>query len=510
MKSDLLPGLENASWPAVLVETNGAICGANRTAIDLFGPVLEGQNPRLDAIWSPDSKGTAEQFLARAESSGSLLERQAFREKNGGAVSCLVLAFLYTGGDRKQFLLQFLTATVLEVLGPGPGANGSFETTLVHKQRLDRALQLTRTISLDFNNALTSVLGHTSLILSKMEPDHPWRPSLLEVEKSAARAAEITNDLGMFSRPEKEARELAAGNLNRLVKRAVDHFRQSVGTTSINWTIQSERKLFAAKFDENKLQQALAKILENSLEAIKDNGRITIQTRNVELTQKAQDRNVALAPGAYVCLEISDNGCGIEPEVLPRIFEPFFTTKNGPGHRGLGLPWVYGIVTNHGGGVAVSSQPGIGTSVRVYLPAEKRIISNEAPPGALTGKQTVLVVDDEDLLLTLGRAVLADHGYEVLTASSGQQALDLIAQREKPVDLAIIDLVMPAMSGPELAGHLHRVSPGTLMLYTSGFVGPGPGGQENGDSYLPKPFTSQELLLKVKQALITHQSPLVE
>ena len=152
----------------------------------------------------------------------------------------------------------------------------------------------------------------------------------------------------------------------------MEFFQQNAGPEPVAWTLQLDRKLFAAKFDEAKMQQAFMKIIENALQALRERGRVTVQTRNIELAEPTQDRNVQLAAGAYVCVEISDNGCGIEPDVLPRVFEPFFTTKRGANHRGLGLAWVYGIVTNHGGGVAISSQPGAGTSVRVYLPAEKQ------------------------------------------------------------------------------------------------------------------------------------------
>ena len=152
-------------------------------------------------------------------------------------------------------------------------------------------------MALDFNNALTSILGHTSLVLSKMEPNHPWRGSLIEVEKSAAKAAEIANDLGTFSRQEKEARAQAAGNLNLLLQRSVEFFQQNAGPEPVAWTLQLDRKLFAAKFDEAKMQQAFMKILENAVQALRDRGRITVQTRNIELAEPTQDRNVQLAAG---------------------------------------------------------------------------------------------------------------------------------------------------------------------------------------------------------------------
>src|SRR5581483_4301177 len=263
-------------------------------------------------------------------------------------------------GAAKPLLVQLL---------PSNGETKASSESLVQKQKLDCARQLARTVSLDFNNALTSILGHTSLILSKLEPGNPWRNSLVEVEKSAARAAEIANDLGAFSRPEKEAKVQVSGNLNQLLERNVELFRSSRLEKEVAWSLQLERRLYSARFDEAKLQQALVKIMENAIESLGPRGHVTLQTKNLDLTQPTQDRNAQLAAGSYVCAEITDDGCGIEPDVLPRIFEPFFTTKRASKHRGLGLAWVYGIVTNHGGGVAVSSQPGNGTSVRVYLPA---------------------------------------------------------------------------------------------------------------------------------------------
>jgi two-component system cell cycle sensor histidine kinase/response regulator CckA len=263
--------------------------------------------------------------------------------------------------------------------------------------------------------------------------------------------------------------------------------------------MQLERRLFAAKFDEAKIQQAFMKILENAVESLKDNGRIGVQTRNVELAEPTRDRHAKLAAGNYVCAEISDNGHGIEVDVMPRIFEPFFTTKKA-GHRGLGLAWVYGIVTNHGGGVAVSSQPDVGTAVRIYLPAEKSIVRDGAEAdGDLSGTQTILMVDDEELLLTMGETILSSYGYHLLTANSGQKALEILSRSERPVDLVITDLVMPVMSGRELVEQVQRLSPATHILCTSGYVRPG--SKQEGAAYLQKPFTTQELLMKVKHAL---------
>jgi CheY-like chemotaxis protein len=361
-------------------------------------------------------------------------------------------------------------------------------------------LQLARSVALDFNNALTSILGHTSLLLSKIESTHPWRNSLTEIEKSAAKAAEIANDLGTFSRQEKDAKVQVAGNLNTLLERTIEAFQSSL-EKPIRISRQLERRLYTASFDEAKMQQALAKVLENAVEAIKAEGKIHVETRNLDLSAPKQDGAAKLAAGHYVCVAISDTGAGIAAEVMPRIFEPFFTTKGAP-HRGLGLAWVYGIVTNHGGGVGVSSPPHGGATVRLYLPATRQIV-RETPvaPTDLTGSQTILLVDDEDLLLTMGQMVLSAFGYTVLTANSGSKALEIFAGAQKKIDLVITDLVMPNMSGRELSEHILRLKPKTRVLWCSGYVRSAETQDQDQEHYLQKPFASQDLLRKVKQVL---------
>jgi nitrogen-specific signal transduction histidine kinase len=501
MKAEVALGLENAGWPVLLVNSSGAILRANPEAVKAFGSTLEGEMP-LSAIWASENGPMAEQFILQWDNKPSPPGSLKFCMKDGAVRAFLTSICTLTDGPEKLFVFQLLpgAAPRTEPAAPTPPPSGTTEI-LVQKQKLDCALQLARTVSLDFNNALTSILGHTSLLLTKAEADHPWRRSLMEVEKSAARAAEIANDLGTFSRSDKEHRGHSARNLNSILQRAVDLFVNGEGK-KIAWKSQLERKPYATKFDEAKIQQAFVKVLENAVQAVqtaKENPQVTVQSRNVELGEGAQDRNVRLNPGTYICVEISDNGPGIAPDVLPRIFEPFFTTKGGK-HRGLGLAWVYGIVTNHGGGVAVSSQAGAGTSVRVYLPAEKRVVQEASvSTDNLNGTQTILMVDDEDLMLTMGQTVLSTFGYKVLTANSGQAALDIISKGDQNVDLVITDLVMPAMSGRELVERLRKVSPTLRIMCTSGYVPPP--AQTDESAYLQKPFTSQELLVKVKQLL---------
>jgi signal transduction histidine kinase len=515
MKPEVVFGLESAVWPALLLNAGGVVMRANPAAASAFGVALSGDAPKLSEIWSGENGIAPEDFLAMWEQTPSATMDLRFRTANG-SLKYTTAVCIFNNNGSKWFVLQLLppferpaspapatTPAATAVVSPAAAKTAAPDTgALILKQKLDCALQLARSVSLDFNNALTGILGHTSLLLGKAEAGHPWRHSLMEVEKSAARGAEVANELATFSRQEKETRKTPPGNLNVLAARCVDFFRNAHGA-KITWNVQLENGLFGARFDEAKVQQALTKILENAAEAVGagGNGQITVHTRNVDLSEPTQDRNVRLAAGAYVCVEVVDNGGGIEPEVMPRIFDPFFTTK-GKAHRGLGLALAYGIVTNHGGGIAISSQPGSGTSARIYLPAEKGLMRESSGTNKnLHGTETILVVDDESLVLTMAETILTEYGYKVLTAGGGQKALALLSRDDTKVDLVVTDLVMPGMGGRELVERIQQLAPTIKILCMSGYVMPSD--KQTGTAYLQKPFASQDLLLKVKHALGT-------
>jgi len=507
---------ENAAWPVLALDNGGMIVHANRAAITALGAILKPDGTSAASIWSPENELSWEALLTKANPPPGGRMTLRFRTESGATAAFETSICSFTSDQEKYHVLQLIRpASGPEAKHPEPivfkpairsgvGAKmepSALESGLAHKQKLDCALQLTRTVALDFNNALTSILGHTSLILSKMEPNHPWRNSLVEVEKSAEKAAEVASDLAAFSRQEKDGRSQVDGNLNDLVRRTVELF-QGPGSRRAEWKLHLEPRLYTATFEEAKMQQAFVKILENALQAIADGGAIAVGTRNQLVAEPVHERNLHLTPGPYVCVEFEDTGCGIAPEVLPRIFEPFFSTKKLPDHRGLGLAWVYGIVTNHGGSVAVSSQLGRGTTVRVYLPARKKIIRDRAvQTDDLNGTQTILMIDDEELLLTMGEMVLSSFGYRVFTANSGQKALELFSKHQAQIDLVITDLVMPKMSGRELIEQLRRLAPQVRIICSSGYIRALTPEEE--DMYLQKPFTSVDLLRKVKQAL-TH------
>ncbi len=490
MKPDIVFSLENASWPALLVDGSGTIRKVSGGAKTFFGGNLDGEPTLAGSIWAKENETTADQFIAKLSRQPLMSAVLKYRMKDGAA-SALNTYITRIDSEKGPYF-------VLQIFRP-EGRDGTTESVAAaQKQKLDCALQLTRTVALDFNNALTSILGHTSLLLSKVDVAQAWRGSLVEIEKSAEKAAEIAHDLAAFSRQDKDAKAQQAGNLNELIRRTVELFK-SPANQGVFWSLEFEDKLFSVNFDEAKMQQAFVKILENSIQAVNGFGRVVAKTLNHEFTETFQDGAIRIAPGNYVCVEFRDSGAGIPAEVLPRIFEPFFTTKNNPAHRGLGLAWVYGIVTNHGGSVAVSSQVGQGTSVRVYLPAQRKLVKDRSlKADDLTGTQTVLIIDDEDLLLTMGEMILSSYGYRVLTANNGLKGLELFKKCSKEIDVVITDLVMPQMSGRELMEKLRQHSPDVKIICASGFVRTG---SDDDETYLQKPFTSQDLLRKVKQVV---------
>jgi two-component system, cell cycle sensor histidine kinase and response regulator CckA len=484
--------LDAAMWPVLVVDASAAIRRSNAAAQNLFAEKL-GDNAMLAALWTSENELTPGTFIARVREVRSFTGNLRLRGRGMAITTFTACACL--SGD--EVVLQLLPAASAAPARPAD-KNTSVEVNLAQKQKLDCALQLTRTVALDFNNTLTAILGHVTYVLSAAEPAHPWRRSFTEIEKAADRAAEVANQLAAFSSEQKDALAQTTGNINALMRRTVELF-QTPQNSGLAWSLQFEPKVFTANYDEAKMQQAFVKVLENAVQALDPNGRLSVQTRNLDLSAPTQDRTAHLQPGAYVCIEINDNGCGIEPAVLPRVFEPFFTTKYG--HRGLGLAWVYGIVTNHGGGVAISSQLGQGTSVRVYLPAVRKVVEETViADNELDGKETILIVDDEELVLTMAEMVLKSRGYRVLTANSGEKALKVMNETQSLIDLLITDMVMPKMNGRELIEKVRDLSPATAIVCATACTRSLQ--MESKLDFLTKPFSAQDLLRKVRHALL--------
>lgn len=490
--------LDEAPWPALVSDPYGILIQTNREAVATFGRDIMQPRARLASIWSPQNDLTAEHFVGSAAdgAAGRVLEFKTVR----GLRTFTVTLCLVEVAHRKLWILQLLPLLPESAGAVAPVQMAPTEQTVevghAQRQKLDCALQLARTVALDFNNALTSILGHASFLLAQVDEGHPFRKSLQEIQKAADRATEVAHQLSGFGSDEKTSDRRTAGNINGLLRRTVEGFQNS--TQDLKWVLQLEPNIYGVESDEAKLQQAFVKVIENGVQAMPRGGRLVVQTRNLQLTEPTQDRTAHLLPGHYVCVEISDDGAGIEPLILSRVFEPFFTTKYG--HRGLGLAFVYGIVTNHRGGVSISSHQGSGTNVRLYLPAVNATIE-EGPahePETLAGR-TVLIVDDEELVVSLSQMVLAGAGFDVVTATSGEKALAVISKGERTIDLMVTDMVMPGMTGRELIEKVRVISPQTRVLCSTACSGTNTPGQTF--ACLSKPFTSQELLRRVGEVL---------
>jgi two-component system cell cycle sensor histidine kinase/response regulator CckA len=485
--------LEYAAWPVFRVDESKRICGLNKAANDWFGERLA--NLQLSDIWTAATD--AGQWTQLWNEPFSPPRRLKFLDRSGVETEMTALVCRISWEEQEQLLFQVLSCSLGSNDRP-PTNSGAVTVDVAHKQKLDCALHLTRTVALDFNNALTTILGHATFVLEQIEPAHPCRVSLAEIEKAAEKASEVANQLALFSLEDKGKRSRTAGNLAGLLRRAIQLF-QTPDRENVKWSLQLETRLYGVSCDEAKMQQAFVKLLENALEALGSRGgNITVQTRNLELSGPTNDRTAQLAAGTYVCVEIKDDGQGIEPADLPRVFEPFFTKK--PGHRGLGLAWVYGIVTNHRGGVAISSEPQQGASVRVYLPATKKFVEdNTTIEKRVDGKETILFVDDEETVARLGEMVLSSVGYQVLTAHNGEQALEAFARKHGKIDLLVTDMVMPQMNGRELIEKVRAAFPKTRIICSTACV---PSLESINDlNYLRKPFTAKSLLHRVREAL---------
>jgi CheY-like chemotaxis protein len=288
------------------------------------------------------------------------------------------------------------------------------------------------------------------------------------------------------------------GETERLLRRTLgEDVRLVTALASHPWPVRA---------DPTQLQQVLVNLAVNARDAMPHGGVLTVETANVTVGNDGARREIALPPGAYVRLCVSDTGEGMDPETVARVFEPFFTTKEGGRGTGLGLATVYGTVVQAGGHVAVLSEPGVGSTFKIWLPRAEEGEEAERPaqpqPAPRGGSETVLLVEDDPLVLATSARALESHGYRVLSARSGDEALAIV--REQAVDLLVTDVVMPRMTGPTLAREVDRLCPGIPILFVSGYTAGAALGvvlRERGDAFLPKPYTPRTLAAKVREVL---------
>ena len=385
------------------------------------------------------------------------------------------------------------------------------ESQLHQSQKMEAVGRLAGGVAHDFNNLLTVILGYSDIILSSLSAGDSLVKHAEQVKQAGERAAALTQQLLAFSR--QQVLQPRILNLNSIVSGIEKMLRRLIGEDIELETI-SDMDLGRVKADHGQVEQILLNLAVNARDAMPNGGKLVIQTGNLILGENDIAGNIDAPPGSYVKLSVRDTGCGIDKETLLHIFEPFFTTKALGKGTGLGLSTVYGIVKQSGGYIVVSSELGKGTTFEVLLP---RMTTAEEPDrpvavrsNAPVGNETILLVEDDHMVRALAHHALQLSGYKVLSADKGGAALLCCLGHQGPIDLMITDVVMPEMSGPELAARLSPDRPEMKVLYMSGYADDTKiqHGLSNQDiEFLPKPFTPDDLAWKVRQVL--DKGPLV-
>jgi PAS domain S-box-containing protein len=372
-------------------------------------------------------------------------------------------------------------------------------------QKMEAVGQLAGGVAHDFNNLLTVISGYSEVLLSRLPATDPASGLLQEIHKAGERAAGLTRQLLAFSR--KQIIQPKVLDLNALASDVGKMLRRMIGEDVSLVTVLAPR-LGRVKADPGQIEQVLMNLAVNSRDAMPEGGKLTIETANVELERSYTQGRPEVQPGSYVLLAVSDTGCGMTEEVKAHIFEPFFTTKEPGKGTGLGLATAYGIVKQSGGYVYVYSEPGHGTTFKIYLPlVEDGIPSGKSYPDPKPmphGSETILLVEDEDAVRSLTRYILQMQGYAVLEAKDGEEALRVAEQHRGGFHLLMTDVVMPRMGGRRLAERLAQTQPGVKVLFLSGYTDDAVvrhGVLEAEVAFLQKPFTPSALTQKVRDVL---------
>jgi PAS domain S-box-containing protein len=376
---------------------------------------------------------------------------------------------------------------------------------LSQSQKVEAIGRLAGGIAHDFNNLLTVIKGYSQLSCIELKEGDTLKGNIDEIQKAAERAASLTRQLLAFSR--RQVMEMKVVDLNTLLRDLEKMLRRVIGE-DIEMVIQPAGDLGEVRADVGQIEQVIMNLIVNAKDAMPSGGKLTIETANVELDESYARSHLDVKPGPYVMFSVSDTGMGMTPEVRDRIFEPFFTTKEKGKGTGLGLSTVYGIVKQSKGHIWVYSVQGRGTTFKIYLsrvdePLEeirKEVLKKELP----RGNETILVVEDEEEVRKLAGKILERQGYRVLETFNGDDALVACERSRSPIHLMLADVVMPGMSGSELAKLLKPLYPEIKILYMSGYTDDAivrHGVLKKGVNYIQKPFTMEGLARKVREVL---------
>ncbi len=502
----------------ILDSAPDGICGVDGTGVITFmnpsGARTLGWSRRelvgravQDVLLPPNPEGTPPGLErspihdACADGVARDLKAQVFRHRDGSSVPVDYVATPFRQGGRITGAV--ITFRDISERVKAAEARARLEAQLESK-KMEAVGRLAGGIAHDFNNLLTVIIGRTQLMLDGIGARRPRNTDVELVLKSANRAATLTRQLLAFSR--KQTLQPKIVSLNNVVRDFETIIRRLI-REDIELTTALDPDLGPVKVDPHQMEQVLMNLVVNAVDAMPHGGLLVIETANADVGAASAARHVGMEPGAFVRLSVSDNGHGMDAETRSRIFEPFFTTKELGKGTGLGLATVHGVVNQSGGHIFVDSEPGRGTVFEMYLPRLAPTPTAPPAPGrpeVRRGSETLLVVEDEDDVRSLARDVLVESGFTVLEAANSEEAERICQEHDHPISLLLSDVVMPKVSGPELARRLVRLRPELLVLYMSGYTADAiahRGVLEPGTAFIEKPFTRAALTGKVRDLL---------
>jgi two-component system cell cycle sensor histidine kinase/response regulator CckA len=424
-------------------------------------------------------------------------EKQAsrHRRKDGSAITVEIKAHDLTFENRRARLA--LVSDVTE--------RRRLEDQLRQAQKMEAVGRLAGGIAHDFNNVLSVILSYGDMLLSDLKPGEPMRDDVEEIRKAATRAADLTRQLLMFSR--QQVIEPKVLDLNDVVT-GMNKMLQRILGADVSFVFSPQQPLGRVRIDPGSIEQVIMNLVVNARDAMPTGGTLTLETANTLLDDEYAKTHYGVTPGRYVVLTVTDTGVGMDKATQTRVFEPFFTTKEAGRGTGLGLSTVFGIVQQGGGSVTLESERGKGASFKVYLPrvdAKIESVRPTQPPTASRGTEIVLLVEDDDQVRTVSRGILRRSGYQVLEARNAGEAL-LLAEAQAPgtIHLLLADVVMPQVSGPDLAKRLASIHPTMKVLFMSGYTDDNVvrhGVVRSAISFVQKPITPEMLTAKVREVL---------
>ncbi len=500
--------LENAPFGVIMIDKQGNFKYVNSKFIELFGydlkDVPNGREWFRKAYPDPEQRHSVIETWVN----DSNLSEPEEKMPRIFAVTCedgtkKIIRFITVKLERGEYLISCENITLIQ---EAEEEKAALEEQLLQSQKMEAIGRLAGGIAHDFNNLLTVIKGYTQLSLLDVKENNPLWENMQEIQKAAQRASDLTRQLLAFSR--RQILDPKVLDLNSLLIDVEKMLRRMIGEDIELVTLLSE-DLGRVKIDPGQIEQVIFNLAVNARDAMPSGGKLTIETANVEWDQDYAHSHIGATPGHYVCLSVSDTGVGMSREVQEKAFDPFYTTKDKGKGTGLGLSTVYGIVTQSGGKIRVYSEPGHGTTFKIYFPTVEREldarngkIETDCLPG---GSETVLLVEDDPSVRDLANRLLRQQGYRVLESANGEDALrlaqDITGER---IHLLLTDVVLPQMGGKQLADQLKIYRPDLKVLYTSGYTDYAivhRGALDSSTHFLQKPFSLKTLSQKVREAL---------